>query len=554
VIAGHRAIDQTLRLAFHPIFSKLAPLKKSLAQLADKYRILLAALAGLVLALAFPNYNIAGLAWIAPALILACASRKTPRQAFAIGYVAGFAFWLATLTWLLEIPVAGFPILGWIALSAFLALYIAAWVWFMSRITDQETWSQRFRFSLLGAAAWVTMEMLRARILTGFPWDNIGSSQWQLTPLIQIASVTGVYGVSFLVVWTSLALLSAMRLLIRQPTERYVWMRELVLPIFVVIGLFTHGMSRMRNKTEAESTLRVTFVQPAVPQTMIWDSSANSNRFQNLLALTETSLTNKTDLLLWPEAALPELTDETIATITNLIRRHSVWMMFNGDYVTDKPDAAPGQSLDVFNSAFLFNPAGDFVGTYHKRQLVIFGEYVPLADALPFVKWLTPITGSYTRGKTITRFPVDRFVAVPLICFEDTFPHHVRDHVNADTDFMVNLTNDGWFGEKAAQWQHVSSAAFRAVENGVPLLRSCNTGVTCWIDEHGRMREILRDKSGSEYAPGVVTWEIPIQENGSRVQTYYNRHGDQFGWICVAITGFVLLKRMKRANKKPVAS
>lgn len=523
-------------------------MKDSLAQLADRYRFILAALAGIILALAFPDHDIAGLAWVAPALILACSQGTSTRRSFAIGYVAGLAFWLTTLTWLLEIPVTGFPILGWIALSAFLALYVAAWVWFMAQQTNLETWAHRFRFALLGAAAWVTVEMIRARFLTGFPWDTIGSSQWRLTPLIQIASATGVYGVSFLVVWTSLALLAASRLLIQQPTQRYVWMRELVLPIFVVIGLFTHGMSRIRNAADSNTTIRVTFVQPAVPQTMIWDSSANSNRFHNLLALTETALTNKTDLLLWPEAALPELTDETIATITNLIRRHGVWMMFNGDYVADKPNASTGESFDVFNSAFLFNPAGDFVGTYHKRQLVIFGEYVPLADSLPFVKWLTPITGSYTRGKTITRFPVDRFVIAPLICFEDTFLHHVRDHIDTDTDLMVNLTNDGWFGERAAQWQHLSSAVFRAVENGIPLLRSCNTGVTCWIDARGQMREVLRDSSGNEYAPGVATWDIPLNASTDRTQTLYNRHGDWFGWTCVAVSGAMWIGTWRRSR------
>ncbi len=505
-----------------------------------------AALSGLVLAAAFPNYNIAGLAWIAPALMLACAHGKSLRESFRIGYVAGFAFWLPTLSWLLEIPVTGFPILGWVALSAFLAIYPAAWVWLMAGQLKNENWSQRFRSSLLGAAAWVALEMIRSRFLSGFPWDTIGSSQWQLTPLIQIASVTGVYGVSFLVVWMSLSLLSATRAMIRNPTARYVWMSDMILPVVVVIGLFVSGMSRIRHATDATDSIRVTFIQPAVPQTMIWDSSANTNRFNQLLALTEAALTNKTDLLLWPEAALPELTDETFTAITNLIQRHAVWMMFNADDVAEKINPTQDSRYDIFNAAYLFNPAGQFAASYHKRQLVIFGEYVPLVDALPFIKWFTPITGSYTSGKRINQFQIGKVKAAPLICFEDTFPHHVRDHVDGETDFMVNLTNDGWFGEKASQWQHLSSAAFRAVENGIPLLRCCNTGVTCWVDEHGRLREILRDRNGNEYAAGVVTWEIPIANHGSRTRTFYNQHGDWFGWSCVAVSGFLLLYSVRR--------
>jgi apolipoprotein N-acyltransferase len=521
-------------------------LKNSAIQLLLNNRCFRATLAGLILASAFPNYNIPGLAWVAPALILFCDEGKSGRESLRIGYVAGLAFWLPTLSWLLEIPVTGFPILGWVALSAFLAIYFAAWTWLMSGQLRNENWLLRFRSSLLGAAAWVALEMIRARFLSGFPWDTIGSSQWQLKPLIQIASVTGVYGVSFLVVWVSLSLLSAVRAMIRNPTNRYVWMSDMILPVLLVIGLFVNGMSRIRQTTDATDSIRVTFIQPAVPQTMIWDSSANKNRFNQLLALTGSALTNKTDLLLWPEAALPELTDESFTAITNLVQRHGVWMMFNTDDVVEKANPTRDSRYDIFNAAFLFNPAGQFAASYHKRQLVIFGEYVPLVDALPFIKWFTPITGSYTSGKRNNQFQIGKVKTAPLICFEDTFPHHVRDHVDDETDFMVNLTNDGWFGEKASQWQHLASAAFRAVENGVPLLRCCNTGITCWVDECGRLRGILRDGKGNEYTAGVVTWEIPVLNHGSRARTFYNQHGDWFGWVCVAMSSIPLLKRFKR--------
>jgi apolipoprotein N-acyltransferase len=165
------------------------------------------------------------------------------------------------------------------------------------------------------------------------------------------------------------------------------------------------------------------------------------------------------------------------------------------------------------------------------------------------MKQLTPITGSYTSGKQINQFQIGNVKAAPLICFEDTFPHHVRDHVDDETDFMVNLTNDGWFGEKASQWQHLSSAAFRAVENGLPLVRCCNTGITCWVDECGRLREILRDKNGNEYTAGVVTWEIPVSNDSSRARTFYNLHGDWFGWSCVAASAIPLLAAVRRSKK-----
>ena len=535
------------RLAFRLDFAKLARLQKLLEQFRRCRRYLFAVLAGLALAAAFPKFDLAGAAWVAPGLILACAYNCTGGKAWRIGYVAGLAHWLALLSWLLHIPVKGFPILGWIALAAFMAIYPAFWVWLLAGKIGQGSWLRRCFWSLGGAAVWVALEMIRARLLSGFPWNNLGVSQWQMTPLIQIASVTGVYGVSFLVVWVSLSLYSSVQALLRNPTTRYVWMSEVALPVIVLMVIFNLGLARIRNAPPADSSLRVTFVQPAVPQTMIWDTSENTNRFNQLLTLTETALTNETDLLLWPEAALPELTDANYAAITNLIQQHGVWMIFNTDDFIEKSNPTTDARYDVFNAAYLFNPEGQWSGVYHKRQLVIFGEYIPLVDVLPFVKWFTPITGGYTSGGRINHFAFKGFKVAPLICFEDTFAHHVRDHVDADTDLIVNLTNDGWFGQSAAQWQHLASAALRAVENGVPLLRCCNNGVTCWFDANGVMREIFRDANGSEYGAGFANWEIPLNSAQARgPATFYNRNGDWFGWSCVGVTAVLLLWRFKR--------
>ncbi len=514
------------------------------------------------------------MAWIGPALLLACAYGRTGGAAGRIGYVAGLAHWLVLLSWLLHIPVTGFPILGWVALAAFMAIYPAFWVWMLAGKIGQGGWLRRCFWSLGGAAVWVALEMIRSRLLSGFPWNTIGTSQWQMTPLIQLAAVTGVYGVSFLVVWVSLSLHSSVQAMFRHPTTRYVWMSEMFLPVIVLMILFNLGLSRIRNAPPAAASLRVTFVQPAMPQTMIWDRSENTNRFNQLIALTQAALTNETELLLWPEAALPELTPENFTVITNLIRQHRVWMMFNTDDVVDKLNPTPDDPYDVFNAAYLFNPEGQWSGVYHKRQLVIFGEYIPLVNALPFVKWFTPITGSYTAGKRLNHFTVERRAPIrlvtinaphdaglksdaparirlaPLICFEDTFPHHVRDHVDNDTDLLVNLTNDGWFGNSAEQWQHLASAAFRSVENGLPLLRCCNNGITCWFDAQGRMREIFRDASASEYGEGFANWEIPFVSAKARGEaTFYNRNGDWFGWTCVGVSLVLWLWRFKRQPK-----
>jgi apolipoprotein N-acyltransferase len=525
-------------------YSRFEIFKSVLNEIFIRSGYLIAIGAGLLLAAAFPKIGIAGFAWVAPALILFAARGKSAVDSFCAGHVAGIIFWLASLYWLLLIPVAGFPILGWIVLSEFMALYFGVWTWLLAGKIGTGNWARRNFWSLAGAAIWVALEFFRAHFLGGFPWNLLGTSQFQITPLIQIASVTGVYGVSFLVVWVSLSFFSAGRMIFSKPDSRFAWQPEIFLPLMVVAILFAVGSFQMRMPPNEKSTnLRVTLIQPSVPQNLIWDPSENSNRFQQLLTLTENALTNKTDLLVWPEAALPESPEANLSNyiaITNLVYTHHVWLVFNADDFVLKANPTADDKYDSFNSAFLFDPDGNFVKVYHKRKLVIFGEFVP-----PFLKWFTPITGGYEAGNAPAQFEIGNFNAAPLICFEDMFPQTARASVNTNTDFLVNLTNDGWFGEGAEQWQQAAAGIFRAVENGVPLVRCCNNGVTCWIDAHGQVRQIFKDAAGGIYGGGTMTFELPLADE-KLVPTFYNRHGDWFGWGCVGITSLILLRKITR--------
>ena len=547
-------------------------------------RCLTAIGAGLLLAAAFPNFNIAGLAWVAPGLMLAAALGGNGKQGFRLGFVAGFTFWLASLYWLLLIPVTGFPILGWVALAAYNAVFQALWVWlswkcfprsprssrreeapsesehairntqqssqslFTSAATMQVTPRlSRLHWSLLCAALWVTLEMIRCRFLSGFPWSLLGSSQFQMTPLLQISSITGVYGVTFLIVWTSVSLFCAGVMLLRPKSNRSTLAAEVCVPLLAVAIVFATGYYRITHAPETTRSIRLTSIQPSIPQTMIWDGSANDQRFADLLALSERALSKQTDALLWPEAALPELNDASFTAITNLAAQHKLWFIFGADDVVLRPGATNDTDVIYFNGAWMLSPRGLIADNYHKRRLVIFGEYIPLVDWLPFIKWFTPITGGFASGTNATQFHLrDLGVnAAPLICFEDSFPHGAREHVNDDTDLMINLTNDGWFGEGAEQWQHLANAVFRAIENGVPLVRSCNNGLTCWVDPQGRIREPFRDERGTIYGPGFATFTVPLAETPHQ-STFYNRHGDVFGWACVVLSAMAVASRTIR--------
>ena len=526
--------------------------------------------AGLLLAASFPNIGIAGLAWVAPGLIAASALGKKGWEAFRIGYVAGLAYYLAALYWLLLIPYRwkGIPLApaaGWLALSAYCALYPATWVWLITKVesTGAKTegqirpgWSARTLWALGGAAAWVAWEMIISRLFTGFPWNLLGATQYQMLPLIQISSFTGIYGVTFLLVWVSLSLVSATRSLLRHPTTRSAWLIEILLPFIVATLIFSHGIRKLRQDEPVERALKVTLVQPSIPQTLIWDPSRDGERFQQLIQLSEQALTNQTELLLWPEAAVPKLLrydKEVFESVTGLARRHRVWMIIGADDAEPKDES--GQRADFFNSSFLLDPQGILTGRYRKRALVIFGEYIPLIRWLPFGKWFTPIEGGFTPGDRAVPFELGELKAKTsvLICFEDIFPHLARTYVDPDTDFLVNLTNNGWFGESAAQWQHATCALFRAVENGLPLVRCSNNGLSCWVDAKGRMRQVFRDRQGSEYGPGILTTEIPLLKQGARrAPTFYRQYGDWLGWGCVAITALQLLLKVVRKRTKVV--
>jgi len=217
-----------------------------------------------------------------------------------------------------------------------------------------------------------------------------------------------------------------------------------------------------------------------------------------------------------------------------------VWIILNGDDVEFHLDAT-----NAFNSALLFRPDGQLAQIYHKRQLVIFGEYIPLVRWLPFIKWFTPITGGWTAGNKAVTFDLGNCKTSPLICYEDSFPGVAREAAADDIDFLVNLTNDGWFGHGAAQWQQAAASVFRSVENGVPLVRSANNGVSCWIDAHGRVVNILTDENGDDHGRGALTVDVPLLAPAEKGEaTFYHRHGDWFGWSCVGLA--VLNLRFRR--------
>jgi apolipoprotein N-acyltransferase len=579
----------------------------------QRNRLAIAFAAGLLQAAAFPKLSLAGAAWVAPGMMVYACAGASNAVKFRTGYVAGIGFYLAALYWLLFIPVSFLPIVGWIALASFLALYPATWVWLCwkafpsargrqkanEQISESSSENislpQRLRLSLFGllarpagpadspstesslsraeillsisfgrralwfmtsAALWVAMEMILARFLSGFPWNFLGASQYRMIPLTQISTVTGVYGVSFLVVWVSMAMGSALLLLSRSPLSKSRWVGELIPPALAIACVCFYGMRRIVHYEPSPRTIKAALIQPSIPQTLIWDEKENAYRFDQLLKLSEQALQENPQLVVWPEASVPNMlryNKETAEAVIKLTTSHKVWLILGSDDAEPRPGTGE-KEYDFFNSSFAVSPEGRIAGNYKKRRLVIFGEYIPFVKQLPFLKIFSPAgENGFTPGEKTAPFVLDNLKVKTsiLICFEDTFPHLVPEYAQEDVDFLLNLTNNGWFGESAAQWQHAAMAVFRAIENNIPLIRCANNGLTCWVDELGRMHNAYFADSNDVYKPGYKIVEVPILTNGyTRTRTFYNQHGDLFGWTCMG-GGFLaaMLGRIRRSRR-----
>ena len=351
-------------MSFQRLWGKLPRLNAFLAATSKHGRYLLAIVAGSLLGLSFPGFDIAGFAWTAPGLMLLAAMGTRGRDSFRIGYIAGLTSGLISLHWLLFIPVKGFPILGWAALSAFLALYPATWVWLCIRMAGIRfqvlsgvaanagwlnaaktlsilSWSRRTLWCLCCAATWVALELVQTRLFGGFPWNLLGASQHRMVPLIQIASVTGIYGVSFLVVWGSVSFLCAGALIACRPHPRSTWIGDVILPFTAVFALFVFGFHRMTASPAPRREIRVTLVQPSIPQTLIWNPDKDEERFHELVRLSDSALEQPADILVWPESAIPKMlrySGEIFQAVTNLAVKHHVWMIVGSD------DAEPARN------------------------------------------------------------------------------------------------------------------------------------------------------------------------------------------------------------------
>jgi len=512
----------------------------------------LAAIAsGLIGAACFPPFNQSWLCWIAltPLIVAIWFSGKNSRRRWLrnllLGYVAGTVFFTSTFSWLgaLGDLYQSFFLHGLsLLLSIYLGLHFAFWAWFIGLIKPPAftaSW-RNLLVAFVAASAWVTHEWTRGWLFSGFGWNGLGVALHAEWPMIQIAEFTGVVGLSFAIAFANIiAVTTPLRLFMEARTHRMRPHFDLTLTMIGIVALLAFGLHRVQHPSPAKP-LRVAAVQAGVPQLQKFDPQFTGEVFERFRRLSEIALAANPppELLVWPESSMPDPVRD----------QNTESYRFVSDFSTaTKTDLMLG-TLDVedghdYNAALLVSNSGERVQVYRKIHLVPFGEYIPLRHSFPLFAAVasTWVPGDFTGGTEHTVFSLtnEGVHAAPLICFEDTVGDLVRRFVVNGANLLVDVTNDGWFLHSSGSRQHLANAVFRCVENRRPMIRAANTGVTCFVNEFGRVTQILQDDTGNTFTEGVLTGEISVPQD--RQLTFYARHGELLAKFCAGTTFIAIL-------------
>ncbi|MDP3723102.1 MAG: apolipoprotein N-acyltransferase [Candidatus Omnitrophota bacterium] len=520
----------------------------------------LALSSAVLLVLSFPNFNQPWCAWVALvpwlALVRACSSRKAWWWSYGIGAV----FFLASMWWLVHVTV-----IGWLLLCAYLACYFGVFGWIAHRIVhspqstvhspsvtvDGRRWTVDVSKLMVIPAAWVALEYARSHLLSGFGWNLLGYSQTPWLALIQHADLTGVWGVSFVIVLVNVGLAQLLDLRRGRGRVRFMLIYGMVTG-GALLALLGYGRWRLSQVTGA-STVRVAVVQGNVPQARKWDEAFQEEILAQYEALTEAAAATRPELIIWPETAVPGFLglDEMLTRrVLGLAQRLQRPLLVG----TPTRRLAAGR-FAALNSAALIDETGRPAGRYDKLRLVPFGEFIPFERWAPWLRAALPPIGDFIAGQDYTVFHIgsgersevrgerekshtshltpytSKMLAFSvLICFEDIFPELARRFVRDGARMLLVITNDAWFGPTAAAYQHAQASTFRAIESRVPVVRAANTGWSGCIDPAGRWVGRVQDARGAElFVAGAHTCDVPL----GAADSLFLRWGDWFAFLCV---------------------
>jgi len=524
---------------------------------------LLVGLSSLLQVLIFPLAGLYVLSWVAFAPLMVALLRARPvgaleiddsvnlqaakpGQAFLLAYISGILWYAGTCYWIyntmhehggLSVPVA---LLALFLFCLYLGLYHGLFGLLLSLTVGPGRDDRR---ALLAAPfLWVAVELARTRI-TGFPWNLLGTAQVDNISLSRITTCTGVYGVSFEIMLVNVAVAAAFLVPKRKRNT-------LLIAALTAAAVLQAG--RLVDAPAVPADHAALLVQENIPVDATWtrdmfertlreltdisvkDAISNSSRVPD-------SKLGNVDLIVWPESPAPFFTSDPLfrEPVSRMAREARTWVVTGGIGSTPAMQSG-GSHSEVFNSAALISPSGEWTARYDKVHLVPFGEYLPFPRLFAFAGGLTKEVGEFEAGRS--RAPLDAggtHLGV-FICYESVFPDEVRQFADQGAQVLVNLSNDGWYGDSGAYAQHLNQTRMRAIENSRWILSATDTGVTASIDPYGRtVARLPRKERGALVAPYALT----------SVTNFYTRHGDWFAWLCAIISAGALLTRFAFSKK-----
>lgn len=507
-------------------------------------------LSGILAALSFPtrlgSFSLfwGALAWFAlvPALV-ALERESSIRQSFRQGFLLGIGLYALSLYWIF-IAMFRFGGVPWwgslIALSllvTILSLFLGG-VFSLAQFLKRKGVSLGFSLPIL----WILQDWVRNYFpLNGFSWSSLAYSQGEFLNLIQIVDLTGPYGVTFLILLNNFLLASVFLFFKR---ERKLPKRLVSVLVLLLIAAFLYSSWRERQIEKITSSLpekRIALIQGNVFQEAKWEADEMDEIIQLHLRLSHEAEKVSPDLILWPEAAYPVVVGPKDARLVGFHFK-TPFLVGAVTYDGTLPEVwpVPAESdFQLYNTALLVGPDGTIRDRYRKNHLVPMGEYVPLKKLLFFLDKIVPGIVDFSPGGEWNLIEVAGMKIGITICYEDLFPEISRRFVKQGADFLVNLTNDGWYEKSSAIGQHAEFSRFRAIENRRFLARATNTGVTALYDPTGRI-VVQAPLFGEAILPATVKLGGPM--------TFYTRFGDLFIWVCLGFLLLVLLKRLKKRS------
>ncbi|MBW1804820.1 MAG: apolipoprotein N-acyltransferase [Deltaproteobacteria bacterium] len=509
-------------------------------------KMLYSILSGVMLTASFPPARLEWMVWFALVPLLKALEGERGFNAFRLGFFAGLAHYLTLIYWIVVVldSYGGLNFVMSLSILILLCVYLSLYTGIFSLLVSHLDGS-RFRLFMI-AFVWVSLEYIRAKLLTGFPWCLLGYSQFRHLTLIQVADLTGVYGLSFLIL-----LFNALIYLVifdhGSKGGRKILRYEIPVVLLILFLGLAYGHNRLSDDTgrkKKKNSVSVAIIQGNVDQSVKWDPRYKDETVELYHRLTLTTRDLGPDLVVWPETSLPfffqdrsEYRDRVLE-----IARDS-----GAGFIVGSPAYKREiEKTKYYNRTYLISPKGELNDYYDKTHLVPFGEYVPFKKYLPFIHRLVQAAGDFAPGQKIQPLRLTEFSAGVLICFEAIFPELARAQVKNGAEILVNLTNDAWFGMTSAPYQHLCMSIFRAVENRRPLIRAANTGFSAFINPDG---EIL--SRSSLFEEEVLGHKLELGDHGL---TFYSRYGDLFIYV-ILVMGliqyfFILCYHRNRTRKK----